>query len=112
MLTQKLFQANEYPLELYNGKPILDVGIVFLYEECGVETDFDFPDYVSSDLIVYNERLGRVLKTIPLTRDGNILIINSTDTVFDQAGNYYYEVNYLASGGYERLLRYGLFKVK
>jgi len=111
MIISKLFQGTEYPLEIYNGQPIIDMGFQFVYDECGTETDFTFPDYVSSDLLVYNERLGRLIKTIPLTRNGNILIVNSTDTDFDDNGNYFYEVVYLMSGGYEQVIRYGLLKV-
>lgn len=111
MLTTKLFQGLQYPLEIYNDQPIINVGIEFTYDSCGVETDFDFPDYLSSNLYIYNERKGRLIKTIPLTRSGNILIINSTDTVFEDNGNYFYEVVYLMSGGYEQVIRYGLCKV-
>jgi len=107
-----LFNGQEYKLEIYNGKPILNVGIAFYYYNCGTETAFDFTGYISSSLVIYNERLGRVIKTIPLTRSSNILFINSTDTVFDENGRYFYEVNYLASGGYERNLRYGDLIVK
>lgn len=111
MTVNKLFQATEYPLEIYNDQPIIDMGFQFFYDNCGTETDFDFPDYVNSYLKFYNERLGRTIKTIPLTRSGNILIVNSTDTSFDDNGNYFYEVIYLMSGGYEIVLRYGLGKV-
>lgn len=107
-----LFNGQEYRLEIYNGKPILNVGIAFYYDNCGTETEFDFPDYVSSSLVIYNERLGRVLKTIPLTRTGNVLFINTQDTNFDENGRYFYEINYIASGGYERNLRYGEMIVK
>ena len=111
MIISKLFQGTEYPLEIYNEQPIIDMGFQFVYDECGVETDFDFPDYVSSNLLVYNERLGRLIKTIPLIRNGNILIVNSTDTDFDDNGNYFYEVIYLMSGGYDQVIRYGLLTV-
>lgn len=111
MITSKLFQGTEYPLEIYNNQPIIDIGFQFVYDDCGTDVDFDFPDYVSSHMKVYNERLGRTMKTIPLTRNGNILIVNSTDTDFDDNGNYFYEVIYVMSGGYEQVLRYGLFKV-
>lgn len=111
MISNKLFLSAEYPLEIYNDQPIIDMGFQFFYLECDTETDFDFPDYSSSYLKVYNERLGRTIKTIPLTRNGNILIVNSTDTDFDPNGNYFYEVIYVMSGGYEQVLRYGILKV-
>lgn len=111
MINNKLFQATEYPLEIYNDQPIIDMGFQFFYLDCDTETDFDFPDYSSSYMKVYNERLGRTIKTIPLTRNGNILIVNSTDTNFDDNGKYFYEVIYLMSGGYEQVLRYGPIEV-
>lgn len=111
MLTNKLFQAIEYPLEIYNGQPILDTGFQFYYDDCGTDVEFDFPDYSSSYLKVYNERNGRILKTIPLTRTGNILVVNSTDTDFEDNGRYYYEVIMLQTGGYEQVLRYGVLTV-
>lgn len=107
----KLFRATKEPLQIFNGQAILDIGLEFVYDNCGTETDFDFPDYVSSYLKIYNERLGRTLKTIPLTRSGNILIVNSTDTSFDDNGDYWYEVIYMMSGGYEQVLRYGVLVV-
>jgi len=106
-----IFQSNNKNIELYNGDPILGVACVFYYDDCGTQTDFDFPDFISANLVVYNERLGTVLKTIPLTRDGSSLIVNSTDTDFDENGNYFYEINYLASGGYNRNLAFGMFTV-
>lgn len=111
MINNKLFQATEEPLQIYNGMPIIDLGIQFYYLECNTETEFDFPGYVSSSLQIYNERSGRLLKTIPLTQNGNILTVNSTDTVFEVNGNYFYEVTYLMTGGYEIVIRYGIVTV-
>lgn len=107
VLNTRLFQAQEYKLELYNNQAIIDIGFEFVLDDCGTETDFDFPDYVSSFLRVFNERLGRRIKNIPLTRNGNTLFIYSEDTDFDDNGKYYYEVGYLMSGGYEIVLRFG-----
>lgn len=107
MLTNKLFQGMEYPLDIYNNQPILDTGFQFYYDDCGIDVEFDFPAYSSSYLKVYNERNGRTIKTIPLTRLNNILIVNSTDTDFEDNGKYYYEVIYVQTGGYEQVLRYG-----
>lgn len=97
----------EYPLEIYNAQPILDTGFQFYYDDCGTDVEFDFPGYVSSYLKVYNERNGRLLKNIPLTRTSNILVVNSTDTDFDDNGKYFYEVGYIQTGGYDLVLRYG-----
>lgn len=111
MLNNRLFQATEYKLELFNNQPIIDIGFQFVVDDCGTDVDFDFPDYVSSVLKIYNERLGRTIKTIPLVRNGNILIVYSTDTDFDPNGSYYYEVIYTTTGGYEIVLRYGTLTV-
>lgn len=111
MINNRLFQGQGYKMELFNNQPILDIGFQFYYDDCGTDVEFDFPDYLTSYLKFYNERLGRTIKTIPLTRNGNILTINSTDTNFSDTGNYWYEVIYLTSGGYEQVLRYGLLEV-
>lgn len=107
----QLFEGREYPLTLYNGAPLIDKGFQFVYNDCGTETDFDFPDYESSYIVVYNERLGREIKRIALTRNQNLLLFYSTDTVFEDNGDYYYEVIYVQSGGYEIVLRYGTIKI-
>lgn len=116
MLNTQLFQAQEQPLKMYNGKPILGNGFAFYYydDTCvtELETEFTFDGYISSYLRIYNERLGRLIKTIPLDRVGNTLVIYSTDTVFDDNGNYWYEVGYLQTGGYEFVLRYGVLEVE
>lgn len=111
MLNSRLFQGTEYKMELLNNQPIISIGFQFFYDDCGVDVDFDFPDYSSSYMKIYNERIGRTIKTIPLTRSGNILIINSNDTDFEDNGDYWYEVIYLMAGGYEQVLRYGLLQV-
>lgn len=111
MLITRLFQGQEYKMEMLNGQPIIDIGVQFFYDDCGTETDFDFPDYSSSYFKIYNERSGRLLKTIPLTKSGNILMINSADTDLDDLGNYWYEVVYIMAGGYEQILRFGNLEV-
>lgn len=113
MLNYNLFQATENPLVIYNRQPILDIGFEFFYEDCdGVEVDFDFPNYSSAFVRFYNERLGRLIKTFVPTLSGNVLVLNTTDTTFEDNGNYYYEVGYVQSGGYEIVLRYGILEVK
>lgn len=116
MLNTHLYQAQEGQLQIYNGKPIIDVGLAYYLQDDSCinpdeETEFEYPGYISSYLKVYNERGGRLLKTIPLDRVGNVLVVNTTDTVFDDNGNYEYEVGYLQTGGYEFVLDYGVFKV-
>lgn len=115
MLTQMdnthLFEGREYPLTLYNLQPIIDLGFEFVYDDCGTETAFTFPDYQSSQFNIYNERLGRQLKSIPLTRSSNILLLNTQDTEFDDAGEYFYEFLYFDSAGYEYVLRFGKLTV-
>lgn len=117
MTSNHLFQAQESKLEIYNGKPIINVGLEYNYYDPSCvdpeeETPFGFDGYISSYLRVYNERLGRLLKTIPLDRTNNILLINSTDTTFSVNGNYWYEVGYLQTGGYEFVMEYGTLSVK
>ena len=115
MLKSKLFQGNEYPLYIYNGEALISKAFRFWYEDCdNVETVFDFPDYVSSYFKVYNERLGRVIRTIALTRSGTYLVANTSevDMTFDSNGNYYYEVGYIMAGGYEQVLRYGKLQIQ
>lgn len=114
MLKNKLFEAKSYPLIIYNGKPVIDKAFRFYTVDCdGIQEDFDFPNYVSSYLRIYNERSGRLLLTISLTQSGSYLIANasSADMTFEDNGNYWYEVGYVMSGGYEQALRYGVLQV-
>lgn len=117
MLNSHLYQAQEQKLEIYNGKPIIGVGLEYNYYDPScvtpdVSLPFGFDGYISSYLRIYNERLGRLIKTIPLDRTGNILVINTTDTVFPTNGNYWYEVGYLQTGGYEFVMEYGTLPVR
>ena len=117
MIRFKLFDAEETPLEVFNGKAIIDQEIQFVVDEC--ETDeveeaaYTFPGYVSSYMRIYNERLGLLIRTIVLSQSGGSLIVNASvaDMTFDATGNYWYEIGYLQSGGYEIALRYGILKV-
>lgn len=114
MLKNKLFQAKYYPLIVYNGKAIIDKAFQFYTKDCdGENEDFDFPDYVSSYLRAYNERSGRLLLTLALTRSTTYLIANASasDMTFEDNGNYWYEVGYVRTGGYEQALRYGVLQV-
>lgn len=117
MIRFKLFNAVEEPLEIYNAKAIIDMEIQFFVDECEAdeieEEDYTFPSYASSYFRIYDERLGRLLKTISLSQSGNSLIVNAsvTDTTFDVNGNYWYEIGYVQTGGYEIALKYGILKV-
>lgn len=100
----------------YNGEAIIDKDIRFYTVEfCNgdeTEVDFDFPDYAGSYFRVYNERSGRLLTEVALTRNGANLIINSSevDMTLEDLGNYYYEIGYIRSV-YEQVLRFGILTV-
>lgn len=118
MLRFKLFDGVEKPLTVYNAKAILDLEISFYTEECDDdleedEEDFTFPSYASSYFRVYNERGGREIKDIALSRSGSSLIINASvlDMTFEDYGNYSYEIGYVQTGGYEVALMFGILKV-
>lgn len=114
MVNTKLFIGREKDLKVYNGEAVLDWAIHFFdVDLCdGEEIDFTFPDFAGAYLRVFNERLGRELKDLALTRDGAYLIANFSvaDMTFEDNGNYYYEIVYLR-GVYEQVLSYGKFIV-
>lgn len=113
MLRSKLFDGEEKEIEVYNQVAIIDLAISFFTVQCSdgeeTETDFSFPDFASAYFRVFNERLGRRIKNIVLTQSGNELVMNASvsDMTFEQNGNYYYEIGYTVTGGYEFPLRYG-----
>lgn len=118
MIRIKLFDAVEKPLVVYNAQAMLDYAIDFYTEACDDDfvedqVDYTFPAYVSSYFRIYNERLGRQIKNIALVQSGSFLIINASalDLTFDTNGNYFYEIGYVQSGGYEIALMYGVLKV-
>lgn len=113
MIRNRIFDAEERPLEIFNRVAIIDLTMSFFTEECDEDTDFTFPNFVSGYFRVYNERLGRELKDLVLTRSDNELILNASvlDMTFEDNGRYYYEIGFLASGGYEFPLRYGVATV-
>ncbi len=113
MINTKLFYGDNLPIIIYNGQAIIDeVFHFFTVETCFpegyVETDYDFPDYVSSYLKIFNLRSGKLLKEIGLTRDGSNLILNASvlEMTFEDEGVYYYEIGYVRAV-YEQVLRYG-----
>lgn len=113
VINTRLFNAKEYSLVIYNRQALINKAFRFYtIVDCAdipyEEIDFDFPDYVSSYLRIYNERLGRLILDLSLTRSGPYLIGNASlsDMSFEDNGDYFYEVGY-NRGGYEQALRYG-----
>lgn len=117
MVNTRLFEGKEYSLQVYNGQALINRAFRFYtVVDCAdlpyEEIDYDFPDYASSFLRVYNERDGRLIKTFALSQDGPYLIANVgvSDMTFDNLGNYYYEVGYVRAV-YDQVLRYGTLNV-
>lgn len=115
ILINKIFDAEEKPLQIFNGVAVIDLVFSFTVGdvcEClnGTEEYFTFPNFAGAYFRVYNERLGRRIKDITtLTQSGYSLVMNASvlDMTFDTNGRYYYELGYIQSGGYEFPLRYG-----
>lgn len=117
MLNTRLFEGKEYQLVIYNQQALINRAFRFYTVVCvddfpSEEIDFDFPDYVSSYLRIYNQRLGRLVIDLPLDQSGPYLIANAgtSQMTFEDNGDYYYEVGY-NRGGYEQALRYGTLHV-
>lgn len=110
----QLFVATEEEVQIFNRQPIINSGFEFFYTDCdGEEQEYEIPGFVAAYAKVYNERLGRVIKTWDLTLSGtNILILNTQDVSFPTNGVYWIEIYYVMSGGYEIRLRYGKLIVK
>lgn len=110
MLNTKLFTGEEYTLTVYNGEAVINEAFRFYTEsECdGTETEFDFPEFAGAYLRIFNERLGREIKDLTLTRSGSYLIANLSvsNMTFEDNGNYYYEIGYIRNV-YDQVLRYG-----
>jgi hypothetical protein len=115
MIKIKLFDGRERDLVLYNGQAMLNFGIEFETGTCNDDLDpdndtsaYDFASFVSGYFIIFNERSGRIIKTITgITVSGASLIINSNDLSFTDEGVYYYEIGYIQAGGYDITLMYG-----
>lgn len=117
VINTRLFEGKEYGLQVYNAQALINRAFRFFTvfdcpPEPYEEIDYDFPDYVSSEMRIYNERDGRLIKTFALDRSGPYLIANVSvlDMTFDSLGNYYYEVAY-TRGVYDQVLRYGTLNV-
>ena len=117
MIKVKLFSGREKNLVAYNGQALLNFGFEFMLEVCDntldiTEEPYDFSDFVSGYFHVFNERTGRRVKNIPTDApSGAAIIINSNDMLFEDLGDYYYEMGYLQTGGYEIVLMYGILTV-
>lgn len=112
LIRGKLFDGEEKPIIIYNGKAIINLAMSFFDQDCvsgeEVDGDFAFPGFASAYMRINNERLGRLIKTFVLTRSGNELVlnVNASDMTFDDNGTYYYEIGY-SDGVYEYTLAYG-----
>lgn len=113
----KLFDGAETDLTLYNGQAIIDKEFYFTVVECfdgeDEEEDFTFPGFVSGYFRAFNERTGREIKDITMTRSGATMYLNASvsDATFEDLGRYYYEIGYVRTGGYDQVLRYGKLNV-
>lgn len=100
--------GDEKPLEVYNGHPLIDYAITFVYEDGGI---YPFIGYSSAFFRVFDGRQMKRVKnfTTQVTRNANNLVLNcsSSDMTFPVNGKFYYEVGYVRSGGYEIVLEYG-----
>lgn len=117
MIRVKLFDGVEKDLALYNGQALINFGIEFFTEECDDdldedEVDYTFTSFVSGYFRVYNERLGKRIKNIAITQSGSSIVINSNDMTFEDNGVYYYQIGYVATGGYDTVLMYGNLSVR
>lgn len=114
MVNTRLFAGKEYSLVIYNGKAIINKAFRFytVVDCTGEEIDFDFPDFAGAYFRVYNERIGRLIKTLAVTQNGPYLVVEASisDATFEDNGHYYYEIGYIR-GVYEQTLRYGTLKV-
>lgn len=117
MVNTRLFEGKEYSLQVYNAQALVNRAfrfytVVDCLEIPYEEIDYDFPDFVSAYWRIYNERDGRLLKTLALTQSGPYLIANVgvSDMTFDSLGNYYYEIGYVRAV-YDQVLRYGTLNV-
>lgn len=107
-----MFIAEEAGLEAYNGSPILNLAVYFEDQDGNA---YPFAGYSSAYMNVFQARGQAQLKnfTNQITRNSNVLVLNfsTLDMTFNDAGDYYYELGYVQSGGYTIPLRYGKLTV-
>lgn len=112
----KAFIAEENGLEFYNRKALIDLEMEFVYlDDDENELSFDFPEYVSAYMRVYEGRERvTILKnyTTQITQTGNLLYFNCSvsDMTFQDYGKYYFEIGYNMNG-YEIPLRFGTLEI-
>lgn len=106
------FIAQEKALTFYSGKPILNKRHAF-YDICG--DPWDFSEAIGFTFKIWEEREGGRLMidwgddNITLSEShSNELLLNSLASEANiERGKYYYEIEYLLSGGYTVLIGYG-----
>lgn len=108
------FIAQEKNLVFYAGKPIINKRHAF-YDVTG--EGFNFPEDTGEyRWNVWEEREGGIQLIAwsspqNLSRSGHELILNSSAELTDiEKGKYYYEIEYIITGGYPVLLAYGQAK--
>jgi len=104
------FIAQEKELYFYSGKPVLNKVHRF-FDING--NDWDFSAATGFTFKIWEEREGgyQIINwTSPtnLTNSGNEITLNApvSDTSIER-GNYYYEIEYIVSGGYAILIGFG-----
>jgi hypothetical protein len=106
------FIAQEKELVFYAGKAILNKVHSF-YDVNG--DDWNFQDATGFTFRIWEEREGGLLMIdwddTNLANSGNEITLNAPATDTDiERGKYYYEIEYLVSGGYSVLIAYGTAK--
>lgn len=101
--------GNGKDIQVYNGHPLIDYPIEFVYDDD--ETGYSFIGFTSAFFRVFDSRQQKRIKnfTNQVSRNSNFLVINCsiTDMTFSNRGRYYYEVGYVRSGVYDIVLQYG-----
>lgn len=105
--------ANEKELFFYKGKPILNKRHAFV----DINGDaWDFSAATGYTFKVWEEREGGIQVidwtsptnlTLSATNTNEILLNAPAEDTDVERGRYYYEIEYLVSGGYSILLAYG-----
>jgi hypothetical protein len=101
------FIAQKKDLVFYAGKAILNKVHAF-FDLDG--NDWDFSDAVGFSFKVWEEREGGllVIDFVNVSNTANDVILNATPTETNiERGKYYYEIEYIISGGYPVLIAYG-----
>lgn len=101
-------------LQVYNGHPLIDYAISYIYEDD--DSAYAFIGYSSGFFRVFDSRSKKRIKnfTSQVTRNAGNLVLNcsAADMTFSNTGRFYYEIGYVRSGGYDIVLNYGEIIVK